>query len=212
MAEKATEALTNALEKSGLPYQVAEGEGAFYGPKVDFDFRDAIGRPWQLTTVQCDFGLPERFEMQYVGEDNRRHRPVMIHRAILGSLERFSAVLIEHYAGAFPLWLSPEQVRLVPVADRHLDHANVLAAGLRKAGLRPQVDASGETVGKKVRAARLVKAPYVLVIGDKEIESGALTVRDREGTETKGVTFEEFVAALVEESRSRRLAQSTFGG
>jgi len=212
MAEKATEALTNALEKSGLPHQVAEGEGAFYGPKVDFDFRDAIGRPWQLTTVQCDFGLPERFEMQYVGEDNQRHRPVMIHRAILGSLERFSAVLIEHYAGAFPFWLSPEQVRLVPVADRHLDHANALAARLREAGLRPQVDASGETVGKKVRAAQLMKAPYVLVIGDKEIESGALTVRDRDGTETKGVPYEDLVAALVDEARSRRLAQSRFGG
>ncbi len=121
MAERATEALTSALDKSGLPYQVAEGEGAFYGPKVDFDFADAIGRPWQLTTVQCDFGLPERFQMEYVGEDNQRHRPVMIHRAILGTLERFSGVLIEHYAGAFPLWLSPEQVWLVPVADRHVE-------------------------------------------------------------------------------------------
>ncbi len=127
MAERATEALRLALDRSGLDYEVAEGEGAFYGPKVDFHFRDAIGRLWQLTTVQCDFGLPERFEMEYVGEDNRRHRPVMIHRAILGTLERFSGVLIEHYAGAFPLWLAPEQVRLVPVADRHVEHANALA-------------------------------------------------------------------------------------
>jgi threonyl-tRNA synthetase len=212
MAAKATEALTNALEKSGLPYQLAEGEGAFYGPKVDFDFRDAIGRPWQLTTVQCDFGLPERFEMEYVGEDNQRHRPVMIHRAILGTLERFSGVLIEHYGGAFPLWLSPEQVRLLPVADRHVDHANALASRLREAGLRPEVDTSSETVGKKVRTAQLVKAPYVLVIGDREVESGALSVRDREGTETKGVAFDDFVAALVEEAASRRLTQSTFGG
>ena len=122
MAAKATDALTSALDRSGLPYEVAEGEGAFYGPKVDFDFKDAIGRPWQLTTVQCDFALPERFEMEYVGDDNQRHRPVMIHRAILGTLERFSGVLIEHYAGAFPLWLSPEQVWLLPVADRHLEH------------------------------------------------------------------------------------------
>jgi threonyl-tRNA synthetase len=210
MAEQATEALTNALEKSGLPYRLAEGEGAFYGPKVDFDFRDAIGRLWQLTTVQCDFGLPERFDMEYVGEDNQRHRPVMIHRAILGSLERFSAVLIEHYAGAFPLWLAPEQVRLVPVADRHVEHANALAARLREAGLRPEVDASSETVGKKVRAAQLAKAPYVLVIGDKEAESSALTVRDRDGTETKGVPFDDFVAELVDEARSRRLTQSRF--
>jgi threonyl-tRNA synthetase len=160
--------------------------------------------------VQCDFGLPDRFEMEYVGEDNQRHRPVMIHRAILGSLERFTAVLIEHYAGAFPLWLSPEQVRLVPVADRHADHARGLAARLAEAGLRPEVDESGETVGKKVRSAQLAKAPYVLVIGDKEIESGELTVRDRAGTETKGVAFEAFVAALVEEAGTRRLTQSRF--
>jgi threonyl-tRNA synthetase len=211
MAERATEALTNALEKSGLPYQLAEGEGAFYGPKVDFDFRDAIGRAWQLTTVQCDFGLPERFEMEYVGQDNERHRPVMVHRAILGTLERFSAVLIEHYGGAFPLWLSPEQVRLVPVADRHVDHARGLAARLREAGLRPEVDESAETVGKKVRAAQLVKAPYVLVIGDKEIGSGVLTVRDREGTETKDVPFDAFVGALVDEATTRRLTQTRFG-
>jgi threonyl-tRNA synthetase len=211
MAEKATEALTSALDKSGLRYQLAEGEGAFYGPKVDFDFRDAIGRLWQLTTVQCDFGLPERFEMEYVGQDNQRHRPVMVHRAILGTLERFSAVLIEHYGGAFPLWLSPEQVRLVPVADRHAQHARDLAARLRGSGLRPEVDETKETVGKKVRAAQLAKSPYVLVIGDKEVESGALTVRDREGTETKDVPFEDFTAALVQEALSRRLTQTRFG-
>ena len=211
MAERATGALRDALERSGLEYRVAEGEGSFYGPKVDFHFRDAIGRLWQLTTVQCDFGLPERFQMEYVGEDNQRHRPVMIHRAILGSIERFTAVLIEHYAGAFPLWLSPEQVRLVPVADRHLEHANELATRLREAGLRPAVDDSGETVGKKVRAAQLAKAPYVLVIGDREIESGELTVRDREGTETKGVAFDAFAQALSDEASSRRLTQSRFG-
>jgi threonyl-tRNA synthetase len=212
MAERATGALRDALDRSGLEFRVAEGEGSFYGPKVDFHFRDAIGRLWQLTTVQCDFGLPERFQMQYIGEDNQRHRPVMIHRAILGSIERFSAVLIEHYAGAFPLWLSPEQVRLLPVADRHLEHARELASKLRGAGLRPAVDDSGETVGKKVRAAQLSKAPYVLVIGDKEIETGELTVRDREGVETKGVPFEDFAAALVDEAASKRLTQSRFGG
>jgi threonyl-tRNA synthetase len=211
MAARATQALTNALDKSGLEYAVAEGEGAFYGPKVDFHFRDAIGRLWQLTTVQCDFGLPERFQMEYVGDDNRRHRPVMIHRAILGSVERFSAVLIEHYAGAFPLWLSPEQVRLLPVADRHVEHARDLESRLRDAGLRPAVDESGETVGKRVRAAQLAKTPYVLVIGDMEIESGELTVRDREGTETRRVAFEAFAQALAEEASSRRLTQSRFG-
>jgi len=212
MAERATLALTTALDRSGLAWTEAEGEGTFYGPKVDFHFRDAIGRLWQLTTVQCDFALPERFGLEYVGEDNQRHRPVMIHRAILGTLERFSAVLIEHYGGAFPLWLSPEQIRLVPVADRHLEHARELASLLRALGLRPAVDESGETVGKKVRAAQLAKAPFVLVIGDKEIESGELTVRDREGVETKGVPFDDFAAALVDEAGSKRLSQSRFGG
>ncbi len=212
MWERATEALRAALDKSGLAYEVAEGEGAFYGPKVDFHFKDAIGRLWQLTTVQCDFALPERFDMEYTGEDNARHRPVMIHRAILGTLERFSGVLIEHYAGAFPLWLSPEQVRLAPVADRHVEHAERLAARLREVGLRPFVDDSKESVGKKIRAAQLMKAPYAIVIGDKEIESGELTVRDRAGTETRGVAFETFVAMLLEEARSRSLEQSRFEG
>jgi threonyl-tRNA synthetase len=211
MAERATGALREALERSGLEYRVAEGEGSFYGPKVDFHFRDAIGRLWQLTTVQCDFGLPDRFEMEYVGEDNQRHRPVMIHRAILGTLERFTAVLIEHYAGAFPLWLAPEQVRLLPVADRHAEHARELASRLQAFGLRAAVDESGETVGKKVRAAQLAKTPYILVIGDNEIESGELTVRDREGTETKGVAFDAFAKALVDEASTRRLTQSRFG-
>jgi threonyl-tRNA synthetase len=211
MAERATEALRNALDKSGLEYGLAEGEGAFYGPKVDFHFRDAIGRLWQLTTVQCDFALPERFQMEYVGEDNQRHRPVMIHRAILGTLERFSGVLIEHYAGAFPLWLAPEQVRLAPVADRHLEHARELAMRLRAAGLRAVVDESGETVGKKVRAAQLQKVPYILVIGDREVASGELTVRRRDGVEEKGVPFEDFSRALVEEARSRSLQPSRFG-
>jgi threonyl-tRNA synthetase len=212
MSERATDALRLALDRSGLAYEIAEGEGAFYGPKVDFHFRDAIGRLWQLTTVQCDFGLPERFEMEYVGEDNQRHRPVMIHRAILGTLERFSGVLIEHYAGAFPLWLSPEQVRVLPVADRHVEHARALAERFRAAGLRPHVDDSAETVRKKVRTAQLMKAPYTLVVGDKEIESGRLTVRDRSGAETRGVDVQEFVDALVEEAGTRSLDQRTFEG
>jgi len=212
MAERATEALRAALEKSGLEHSVAAGEGSFYGPKVDFHFKDAIGRLWQLTTVQCDFGLPERFEMEYVGEDNRRHRPVMIHRAILGSIERFSGVLIEHYAGAFPLWLSPEQIRFVPVADRHVEHCESLAAGAREAGLRPVVDDAKETVGKKVRAAQLMKAPYTLVVGDRDIEAGTYTVRDREGNETPGLAFEDVLAALAEEVRTRALVQTRFGG
>src|SRR5205807_7303255 len=140
MAAPATEALRAALDRSGLEYTDAEGEGAFYGPKVDFHFHDAIGRLWQLTTVQCDFALPERFDMEYMGEDNRRHRPVMIHRAILGSIERFSAVLIPHCVCAFPLWLAPEQVRLVPVADRHAEHCELIATRWRALDLRVGVD------------------------------------------------------------------------
>jgi len=210
MASKATEALTTALERSGLAYREAEGEGAFYGPKVDFHFHDAIGRLWQLTTVQCDFALPERFDMEYVGEDNDRHRPVMIHRAILGTLERFSAVLIEHYGGAFPLWLAPEQLRFVPVADRHVDACRDLVARARGAGIRAEVDAAHESVGKKVRSAQVMRVPYTVVVGDRDLEAGTFTVRDRNGTETPGVPFEQIVAALAEESASRSLEPSAF--
>jgi threonyl-tRNA synthetase len=212
MAARATEALTIALERSGLPYTEAEGEGTFYGPKVDFHFRDAIGRLWQLSTVQCDFALPERFDMKYSGEDNELHRPVMVHRAILGTLERFSAVLIEHYAGAFPLWLSPEQIRFVPVADRHAEHCRSLADAARVAGLRPFVDESKESVGKKIRAAQLMRAPYTLVVGDRDIEAGTYTVRDRAGTETPGLAYGDVVSALAEEARTRALEQTQFGG
>jgi threonyl-tRNA synthetase len=206
MWAKATEALRAALDKSGMPYEVAEGEGAFYGPKVDFHFHDAIGRLWQLTTVQCDFALPERFEMEYAGEDNERHRPVMIHRAILGSIERFSGVLIEHYAGAFPLWLSPEQIRVVPIADRHHEHGEKLVARLRKEGLRAQIDASSETLNKRIREAQLQKVPYVLVVGDKEIDGGTVSVRDREGKEARAVPFEAFIARALVENTERALA------
>ena len=205
MWSRATEALRAALDRSGLEYTVAEGEGAFYGPKVDFHFHDAIGRLWQLTTVQCDFALPERFDMEYMGDDNERHHPVMIHRAILGSIERFAGVLIEHYAGAFPLWLAPEQVRLVPVADRHADHAEKLASRLRQRGLRAGVDSSRETVQKKIREAQLMKIPYTLVVGDKEIEAGTAAVRDREGHEVRGIPFEPFVEAVAVEASDRRL-------
>ena len=205
MWAKATEALRAALVRSGLEYREAEGEGAFYGPKVDFHFRDAIGRLWQLTTVQCDFALPERFDMEYMGEDNQRHRPVMIHRAILGSIERFTGVLVEHYAGAFPLWLAPEQVRFVPVADRHAEHAAALAARLKARGLRAGVDDSRETVPKKIRAAQLMRIPYTLVVGDREIEAGTAAVRDRAGHEVRGVPLDPFVEAIAQEAASRSL-------
>ena len=205
MWQRATETLRAALEKSGLQYDVAEGEGAFYGPKVDFHFRDAIGRYWQLTTVQCDFALPERFDIEFMGEDNQRHRPVIIHRAILGSVERFLGVLIEHYAGAFPLWLAPEQARVVPIADRHAGRAGEIAERLRGAGLRAQVDDSRETVSRKVRDAQLMKVPYVVVVGDKEVEAGTVSVRDRAGVEVRGVPLEAFLARALDEAGSKAL-------
>jgi threonyl-tRNA synthetase len=205
MWAKAEDALRQALDKSGMAYELDEGEGAFYGPKVDFHFKDAIGRNWQLTTIQVDFALPERFEMEYMAEDNTRPRPVMIHRAILGSIERFSGVLIEHYAGAFPLWLSPEQVRVIPIADRHHDHAEKLVARLREEGIRAEPDASSETLNKRIREAQLQKVPYVLVAGDQEIEAGTVSVRDRAGVEKRGVPFEAFVARAVSENGSRAL-------
>jgi threonyl-tRNA synthetase len=212
MWERATDNLRAALDRSGLEYRVAEGEGTFYGPKVDFHFHDAIGRLWQLTTVQCDFALPERFDMEYVGEDNERHRPVMIHRAILGSIERFSGVLIEHYAGAFPLWLAPEQIRILPVADRHTEAAEDLATKLRERGLRVGVEGSRETVPKKIREAQLMKIPYTLVVGDKEIESGTAAVRDREGHEVRGVSFERFAEAAAKEAADRALESTDLQG
>jgi threonyl-tRNA synthetase len=205
MWKRATDTLLSALDRSGLAYTDAEGEGTFYGPKVDFHFHDAIGRLWQLTTVQADFALPDRFDMEYMGEDNERHRPVMIHRAILGSVERFSGVLVEHYAGAFPLWLAPEQVRIVPVADRHAEQAERLATDLRTRGLRAGVDASRETVPKKIRAAQLSKIPYTLVVGDREVEAGTAAIRDRAGHEIRGVPLEPFVEAAVKESQTRAL-------
>jgi len=197
MWARATEALRAALERSGLPYEVAEGEGTFYGPKVDFHFHDAIGRLWQLTTVQCDFALPERFDMEYMGEDNERPRPVMIHRAILGSIERFTGVLVEHYAGDFPLWLSPEQVRLVPVADRHVEHCMGIARAWRSRGLRVSVDSSRERMQKKIRDAQLMKVPYTIVVGDRDVEGGTIAVRDRHGNEVRGIAPEAFADAAA---------------
>jgi threonyl-tRNA synthetase len=210
--EEATRTLRVAAEAMDLELVMDEGGGTFYGPKISVQARDAIGRTWQISTIQVDFQLPRLFDLHYAGDDNARHRPIMIHRALFGSVERFFGVLTEHYAGAFPLWLSPEQVRLAPVADRHVEHANDLSAQLRAEGLRPVVDASKESVGKKIRAAQLMKAPYVLVIGDRELESGTYTVRDRSGTETGGVTYGTLVSALRTEADSRSLAQSSFGG
>ena len=175
--ERATEALKVALERAGLGYEIDPGEGVFYGPKIDMKIRDALGRAWQCTTIQVDFNLPERFDVTYVGEDNQEHRPIMIHRALLGSLERFIGCLIEHYAGAFPLWLAPVQAVILPIADRHMDYAEQAAARLTQEGIRVELDYSKESVGKKIRNAELDKVPYMLVVGDKEEDAGTVSVR-----------------------------------
>jgi threonyl-tRNA synthetase len=209
---EATEALRRVGESMGLDLVMDEGGGAFYGPKISVQARDAIGRTWQLSTIQVDFQLPQRFDLHYTGADNERHRPVMIHRALFGAIERFFGLLTEHYAGAFPLWLSPEQLRLVPVADRHVEACHELAAEARAAGLRVEVDEAKESVGKKIRAAQLMKTPYMVVVGDRDLEAGTFTVRDRTGAETKGVPFGTIVATLADEAAARRLQPSTFGG
>jgi threonyl-tRNA synthetase len=175
--ERAEAALTEALERQGREYELSPGEGAFYGPKIDFHVTDALGRSWQCGTCQLDFFMPERFDLTYTGPDNSPHRPAMIHRALLGSMERFAGVLIEHHAGRFPLWLAPLQAAVLPVADRHNDYAHELAGRLHEAGLRPRVDARSESVGKKIRDAELARAPYMLVVGDRELEAGTASVR-----------------------------------
>jgi threonyl-tRNA synthetase len=179
--DEAETALRAALGRSGLPYDINAGDGAFYGPKIDIYINDAIGRPWQLSTVQFDFNLPERFDLTYIGDDGEAHRPYMIHRALLGSMERFFAILIEHQAGAFPVWLAPVQAGLVPIADRHLAWCREIRDLLVDAGLRVQVDDGPDRMNAKIRKAQVQKIPYMLVVGDKEVEGGQVAVRPRSG-------------------------------
>jgi threonyl-tRNA synthetase len=205
--ERATQAIINAADKLGLPYYVAEGEAAFYGPKLDFLFRDVLKREWQLGTVQVDYNLPERFQLEYMGEDNQVHRPVMIHRAPFGSMERFVAILIEHFGGAFPVWLAPIQARLIPVADRHVPYLREVAAKLLEAGLRADVDDGKERMNAKIRTAQGEKIPYMLIAGDRDVEAGAVSVRLRSGEDLGGMPVEEFIrkARQINDSRSQRL-------
>jgi threonyl-tRNA synthetase len=209
---EATEALRAAAQEMDVPLVMDEGGGAFYGPKISVQTRDAIGRTWQMSTIQLDFQFPQRFDLHYAAADGERHRPIMIHRALFGSVERFFGILTEHYVGAFPLWLSPEQLRFVPVADRHVDAANELAEEARSAGLRAEVDDSKESVGKKIRAAQLAKAPYTVVVGDRDLEAGTYTVRDRAGVEHPGVKLDELFEALADEVATRSVVQSALGG
>ncbi len=197
--DEATEALAEALRKAGLEYKIAEGEGAFYGPKIDVHVKDAIGRKWQLSTIQIDFSNPERFDLEYTSPDNARERPVMVHRALFGSVERFFGILVEHYAGAFPMWLAPVQATVVPVADRHLDYAAEIAGMFKAAGLRVEVDETGETVGEKIRRALTDKHPAVLVVGDQDVEDRTVGLRlYGDESERRGLKAEEAVASLVE--------------
>jgi threonyl-tRNA synthetase len=202
--DRAIEALREAVESRNLPYEVDEGGGVFYGPKIDIHVRDAIGRAWQLTTIQFDFNLPERFDLAFIGQDGREHRPYMVHRALLGSMERFMGVLLEHYAGAFPLWLAPVQAVVIPIADRHLEYAEWVAAELRAAGLRVGVDDRSERMQAKIRDAQLQKVPYMLVVGDKEEAAKAVAVRLRSGEDLGPVHIEEFLLRAVDEVRERR--------
>jgi threonyl-tRNA synthetase len=197
----ATDALIGALKTWGLPYHICEGEGAFYGPKIDIKLKDALRRRWQCATIQCDFTLPERFDLTYVGADGGRHRPVMLHRVILGSLERFLGVLVEHYAGAFPVWLAPVQAILLPITDRVHAYAQELGQEMRNADLRVDIDLRPETLRYKIREAQLQKIPYMVIIGDREAANRTLSPRLRDGTELKDLEIGAFMARLKEESR-----------
>jgi threonyl-tRNA synthetase len=196
--EHAETQLNNALQRAGMEYSINEKDGAFYGPKIDFDVTDAIGRKWQCATIQLDYQLPERFDLKYIGADNAEHRPVVIHRAIFGSFERFIAILIEHYAGAFPVWLAPVQAMLIPIADRHAEYCNQVKERLSAAGLRVEIDTSVERMNAKIRNAQMQKIPYMLVVGDREQEQGAVAVRLRSGEDLKSKSVDEFLKIIGE--------------
>jgi threonyl-tRNA synthetase len=196
-------ALEESLKRSGLPYEIDEGGGAFYGPKIDLKVRDALGREWQLSTIQFDFNLPERFDLNYIGEDGQPHRPYMVHRALLGSIERFFGMLIEHYSGAFPVWLSPVQTAIIPIADRHADFAYEVSRKLKAAGIRVQVDDGSERMQAKIRAAQTQKIPYMLVIGDKEVEAGMVALRLRSGENPGPMPVDEFIQRAKKDIEER---------
>jgi threonyl-tRNA synthetase len=206
--ELATNALIGALKTRDLPYHVCAGDGAFYGPKIDVKLKDALQRRWQCATIQCDFTLPERFDLTYVGADGQRHRPVMLHRVILGSLERFMGVLVEHYAGAFPVWLAPVQVTILPITDRVHAYAQEVEGLMRAAGLRVELDSRPETLRYKIREAQLQKIPYMVIVGDREAESRTLSPRLRDGTEWKDMPLENFIDRVQEEGRIPTPAKS----
>ena len=201
--EAATEALRNAIEAKGIPYVINPGDGAFYGPKLDYHIEDSLGRTWQCGTIQLDMNLPECFQIEYVGEDGQKHRPIMIHRACFGSMERFIGILTEHYAGAFPTWMAPVQVKILPISEKHVEYAKDLAKQMHRDYVRVEVDDRSEKIGYKIRQAQMAKVPYMLVVGDKEVEEGTVNVRKHGGDELGSVPFEEFFNSIKTEIKER---------
>ena len=201
--EMATDALRGALDDLGLPYVVNEGDGAFYGPKIDFHLEDSIGRTWQCGTIQLDFQLPLRFELEYTGADGEKHRPIMIHRVAFGSIERFIGILIEHFAGAFPTWLAPVQVKVLPISDKYMDYANKVLDELNAAGVRAEVDSRAEKIGYKIRETQMQKIPYMLVVGEKEQEADLVSVRSRFAGDEGQKNLETFIADIQKEIADR---------
>ena len=201
----ATEALRNAITELGYDYEVNEGDGAFYGPKLDFHLTDCLGRTWQCGTIQLDFQLPERFELEYIGADGEKHRPIMIHRVVFGSIERFIGILTEHFAGAFPTWLAPVQVKFLPIADRHADYAREIMEKLEAKGIRCELDDRSEKTGFKIRAAQMEKVPYMIIVGDKDVEAGTVSVRSRKNGDEGATTVDEFVARIEKEIAEKSL-------
>ena len=201
--EAATEALRNAIEAKGIPYVINPGDGAFYGPKLDYHIEDSLGRTWQCGTIQLDMNLPERFQIEYIGEDGQKHRPIMIHRACFGSMERFIGILTEHYAGAFPTWMAPVQVKILPISEKHVEYAKKLAKQMHRDYVRVEVDDRSEKIGYKIRQAQMAKVPYMLVVGDKEVEEGTVNVRKHGGDELGSVPFEEFFNSIKIEIKER---------
>ena len=201
----ATEALRNAITELGYDYEVNEGDGAFYGPKLDFHLTDCLGRTWQCGTIQLDFQLPERFELEYIGADGEKHRPIMIHRVVFGSIERFIGILTEHFAGAFPTWLAPVQVKFLPIADRHADYAREIMEKLEAKGIRCELDDRSEKTGFKIRAAQMEKVPYMIIVGDKDVEAGTVSVRSRKNGDEGATTVDEFVERIEKEIAEKSL-------
>ena len=202
--QKSTAALEDALKAKGLSYTIDNGGGAFYGPKIDIKVKDSLGRAWQCSTIQVDFNLPERFDMTYRGSDGKEHRPIMVHRALMGSLERFFGVLVEHYAGAFPLWLAPVQVSVLTISEKHGEYAEKIASGLSQKGIRAELDADSEKIGNKIRKSTVRKIPYAIVIGDKEMEQNSLSLRKRNGENVGPFAIDELISFLCEEINLRR--------